>query len=106
MTSKQETLFDMKRKRNQNTYKNTVSRDGSLSVIIDPEIAERVRRYCQIKNLNCKKVVNEMIEMMIGELENTLIDTMSPDQMRDLLRKMSPEEIGNLLSRRKGGSNA
>ena len=99
MANKQETLFEMKRTRLQNTYKHTTSRDGSLSVILDPDVAERVRRYCQTMNLNCKKVVNEIVEESIAKLEETQVDAFTPEQMRMMLKKMSAKEIADVMNR-------
>jgi hypothetical protein len=63
-------------------------------------VAERVKRYCQIMNLNCKKVVNKIIDENMDKLEDAQVDALTPEQMRMMLKKMSAKEIADVMNRK------
>lgn len=69
MNSKQESLFkeDQRRTRNVEKYVRAKSRDGSLSIRLDPALAKKVRKYCRLKQLNCKKLIEKIIRKRIEE---------------------------------------
>ena len=94
MNNKQGSLFEEEQKRTRNVKKfvKSTSRDGSLSVIIDPDVACKVRRYCKLKNLNCKKLVSEIVAEKIDELEATKYDDMSRDDLLELIRRLEAEK--------------
>ena len=94
MSSKQETLFEEEQKRrtrNVETFVRTKSRDGSLSVTIEPDIARKLRKYCKTKNLNCKKVVEEILREKIEALESGRFNGMDKDAMLDYIRRLEAE---------------
>ncbi len=95
MSNKQETLFEDEQKRRTRkveTFVRTKSRDGSLSVTIDPDIAIKLRRFCRTKNLNCKKVVEEILREKIEALEAGRFDGMDKDSMIDYIRRLEAEK--------------
>lgn len=94
MSNKQESLFgeEQKRTRNVKRFVKSASRDGSLSVIIDPDVARKVRKYCKLKNLNCKKLVSEIVAEKIEELEAAKYDDMSREDLLELIRRMEAEK--------------
>ena len=94
MTSKQENLFaldEQKRKRKVDTFVKSKSKDGSLSVTIVPDVARRVRNYCKLKNLNCTKLICDIVAEKIAELEAAKYDDMSRDDLLDLIHRMEAE---------------
>ena len=94
MTSKQENLFaldEQKRKRKVDTFVKSKSKDGSLSVTIVPDVARRVRNYCKLKNLNCTKLICDIVVEKISELEAAKYDDMSRDDLLDLIHRMEAE---------------
>lgn len=94
MTSKQENLFaldEQKRKRKVDTFVKSKSKDGSLSVTIVPDVARRVRNYCKLKNLNCTKLICDIVAEKISELEAAKYDDMSRDDLLDLIHRMEAE---------------
>lgn len=95
MTSKQENLFSLdeqKRKRKADTFKKSKSKDGSLSVTIVPDVAKRVRNYCKMKNLNCTKLICDIVAEKISELEAAKYDDMSRDDLLELVKRMEAEK--------------
>ena len=94
MSNKQESLFKEEEKRTRNVEKfvRTKSRDGSLSVTIEPDIAQRIRKYCRAKNLNCKKLIEKIIREEIDELDAHRFDDMSRDDLLDLIKRMEAEK--------------
>lgn len=83
--NKQESLFVEKRTRKQDTYKKSESKDGTLSVTIDKEIAIPFKRYCARHNLNCKKVANRFIAEKLAELEKTEFESMSKEELIEMV---------------------
>lgn len=95
MSNKQETLFEeeqRQRTRNVETFVRTKSRDGSLSVTIEPYIAIKLRKFCKTKNLNCKKVVEEILREKIEALEAGRFDGMDRDALLDYIRRLEAEK--------------
>lgn len=95
MTSKQENLFaldEQKRKRKVDTFVKSKSKDGSLSVTIVPDVARRVRNYCKLKNLNCTKLICDIVAEKIAELEAAKYDDMSRDDLLELVKRMEAEK--------------
>lgn len=94
MSSKQESLFNDEQKRSRKVEKfvKSASKDGTLSVTIDAEIATRIRKYCRMKNLNCKKLVQQIISEKIDELEASRFDDMSREDLLELVKRMEAEK--------------
>lgn len=95
MTSKQENLFSLdeqKRKRKVETFVKSKSKDGSLSVTIVPDVAKRVRNYCKLKNLNCTKLICDIVAEKMSELEVAKYDDMSREDLLELIRRMEAEK--------------
>ena len=97
MSNKQETLFEEEQKqrtRNVETFVRVKSRDGSLSVTIDPDIAQNIRKYCKIKNLNCKKLIEQILEEEMEKRWPTRYDSMSREDLLKLVKRMEAEKEG------------
>ena len=95
MTSKQENLFaldEQKRKRKVETFVKSKSKDGSLSVTIVPDVAKRVRNYCKMKNLNCTKLICDIVAEKMSELEAAKYDDMSREDLLELVKRMEAEK--------------
>lgn len=95
MTSKQENLFSLdeqKRKRKVETFVKSKSKDGSLSVTIVPDVAKRVRNYCKMKNLNCTKLICDIVTEKMSELEAAKYDDMSREDLLELVKRMEAEK--------------
>lgn len=95
MTSKQENLFSLdeqKRKRKVETFVKSKSKDGSLSVTIVPDVAKRVRNYCKMKNLNCTKLICDIVAEKMSELEAAKYDDMSREDLLELVKRMEAEK--------------
>ena len=95
MTSKQENLFSLdeqKRKRKVDTFVKSKSKDGSLSVTIVPDVAKRVRNYCKMKNLNCTKLICDIVAEKMSELEAAKYDDMSREDLLELVKRMEAEK--------------
>lgn len=96
MNSKQESLFkdDQKRTRKVEKFVRTGSKDGTLSVIIDPDIAIRIRKYCRTRNLNCKKLIEKIIREKLDELEPARLEEMNKDELIAYIQRMEAEREG------------
>lgn len=92
--SDQTTLFDQtekKRTRVQKGFKKSHSKDGTLSIQIDTELAVRIRRHCQQMNINCKKFITDIIETSFEEIEAHKYDALTKEELIDMLRRMETE---------------
>ena len=98
----QRTLFDLeekKRTRAQIGYKRSASKNGSLSIHIDRDLACRVREYCQRENRNCKKVVMEWIEKGLANAEADMLKNLSENEAVIWMMNMSDEERNRIFKR-------
>ena len=92
IASKQASLFEEgKRTRNVEGFVKTNSKDGTLSVTIDPDLAGRIRKYCWTRNRNCKKLVNQIVREKMEELESSRFDDMSREDLMSLIVRMEAE---------------
>ena len=93
MNSKQESLFkeDRRRTRNVEKYVRAKSKDGSLSIRLEPDVSAMVRRYCKLKQVNCKKLLEKIIREKIRELEKEQFDNMSREDLIEVIQRMRKE---------------
>lgn len=87
---KKETLFEMeeiKQKRKVNFVDKT-SKNGELTVHVNADTAEDIKRYCNIHNLNCKQFINQVLKEHMKELEWTKYDDMPKEKLVELLKRM------------------
>ena len=94
MKNKQESLFEDKQKRTRNVdgFVKANSKDGSLSVRFAPDIAHRIRNYCWIRGLNCKKFANQQMRVRMDELEASQFDDMSREDLINLIKQMKEKD--------------
>jgi uncharacterized protein (DUF1778 family) len=87
---KQNTLFDTvesPKKRNVK-YVQKESKNGELTVHVNADTAEVIKRYCNIHNLNCKKFVNDVLTEHMKELAQTQYDDLPKEKLIELLKRM------------------
>jgi hypothetical protein len=94
VNSKQESLFkeDQRRTRNVEKYVRAKSKDGSLSIRLDPVLAKKVRKYCRLKQLNCKKLIEKIIREKIDELISSQFDGMTREDMAEVILRLQAEK--------------
>lgn len=93
MSNKQETLFEEQRRtRNVEKYVRAKSKDGSLSIRLDPALAKKVRKYCRLKQLNCKKLIEKIIREKIDELISSQFDGMTREDMAEVILRLQAEK--------------
>lgn len=86
------------RTRNEPEYRDTYSKDGTISTIIPKETAERVRRYCKAKNLNKTKFIERCCIERLDALEPELYQEMPKDVLIEwLLEEATKDELIELL---------
>lgn len=83
---------ETKRTRRKN-YVRSNSSDGRLHVSIEAETANKVKRYCEIRNLNCSEFVSGFLSEKMDELLHTKYDSMPREELIALLIKA--EEANN-----------
>ena len=74
--------------RNETKCRKTRSRDGSISPKLNVKISERITRYCELKNINRTKFVEQCCETTLDRLEQSLYEGMSKDELIVLLMSM------------------
>lgn len=75
----------MARSRNEKNYRNTKSKDGTLSPHISKKTAERIIRYCKANNLNKTKYIEECCNRCLDSDERNMYDLFSKEQLIDML---------------------
>lgn len=87
---KQNTLFDTADtpKMREMKYVQRESKNGELTVKVNADTAEVIRRYCNIHNLNCKKFVNDILTEHMKELDQTKYDDLPKEKLVELLKRM------------------
>lgn len=86
-------LFDSEEvKRTRKTaYINGKRKDGGLHVLLTPEIAVRVRKYCKLHNVNCSVFVNDMVFDRMKELAETQYDDLTKEELIALVKRLEKE---------------
>lgn len=83
------TLFDMgETKRRRANYVDKDSKTGELTVHVEPVTADRIKRYCRIHNMNCKRFVNELLDERMRDLEQTQYDDLTREELVALVKRM------------------
>ena len=91
METTQATLFaeeERKRTRKQETFRRSKSKDGTLSIQFDAELAAKIREHCRITNKNCTKFVSEILEKGLAEAEADMFNTMDRRELIDMIRRL------------------
>ena len=77
----------IRKQRNEENYRNVKSRDGVFSPHISRHTAERLTRYCQSKNINKTKFVEECINKQLDVLEREYYESLTKDELINLILK-------------------
>ena len=85
------TLFEFadtkERTRIVNGYVKSHSKDGRLHVDIDADVSEIIDRYCKLRNINRKRLVNQILAEKMNELEQKMYDDLTKDELINLLKE-------------------
>lgn len=86
---KERTLFDVNEPRKQKVfnYRNSKSKNGSLSLKLSPETAQAVKEYCHLNNLNCTKFVEQIMAEKMQELEQNKYDGLTKEELIEMLKE-------------------
>ena len=69
----------------ESTYRDTESRDGSISLKIYGKIVKRIKRYCRFMNLNKTKFIIQCVEEKLDELEPKIAESILREKSKDEL---------------------
>jgi len=75
------------RTRKEENYRHTKSKDGSLSIHLKREIAERLARYCRETNQNRTRFVESCIIERLDVVEKEFLEDKSKEELIDLLMR-------------------
>lgn len=78
----------MRKSRVETEYRHTCAKDGGITVHICRDIAERVRRYCQLTNQNKTMFVVRCVKERLDELEEKLAEEILREKTKDELIQM------------------
>ena len=81
--------MESKRKRNEDGYRDTESKDGTISSRIEWETAMRVKLICKHRNISKTKYINQAVK---EKLERDMKDTKVEISVQDLFNLINPEE--------------
>ena len=68
------------------------TKDGRLSLKLNPYIAQRLTRYCEATNQNRTAFVEMIIGKTITELETDMYDRLTKSQLIDLLKERDKQD--------------
>ena len=87
---KQNSLFDTDEtvRKRKVKYVQKESKNGELTVHINADTAEVIKRYCNIHSLNCKAFVNQVLTDHMKELDGTKYDDLPKEKLVELLKRM------------------
>ena len=71
--------------RKRENYRDTSSKDGSLTAHISAETAERVRVYCARQNVSTGKFIEDCIKAQLDILEREALNSMPKEMLIELL---------------------
>ena len=77
----------MRKQRNEENYRNVKSRDGVFSPHISKHTADRLARFCQSKNINKTKFVEECINNQLNTLEREYYESLTKEELIKLILK-------------------
>ena len=68
-----------------NSYRDTSSKDGSLTAHISFEVAERIRIYCSQQNIATGKFIEDCLKAQLDILEREAYNSMPKEMLIELL---------------------
>lgn len=75
----------MRKERTEVSCRNTKSKDGTFTPRINKPTAERLIRYCSLKDLNKTKFVEQCVNERLDALEREFFESMSKDELIDMI---------------------
>ena len=81
-----------KRTRKQETYRRSSSKDGSLSIKFEPDLAAEVRDWCWLTNQNCNKFAVKWIKKGLEEEEASMFQTKDRDGLIDMIKRLRSQQ--------------
>ena len=72
------------RTRNEDGYRHTLAKNGSLTVHLSPDITEKIMAYCQRNNLNKAKFVEDCVKKQLIVAEREELTKMDHDMLVEL----------------------
>lgn len=75
----------MRKERTEKTCRKTTSKDGTFNPRINKNTAERVIKYCLLKNINKTKFVEQCINERLDVLEREFYESLSKDELINMI---------------------
>ena len=73
------------RTRSEERYRNTNSKDGTLSVIISPEVASRIVEHCKRMDISKTKFVNAEMKKAMDRVENEWLLSLTKEELVEMI---------------------
>lgn len=73
--------------REQTKYRKRGRKDGRFSPNICEPTAERIRRYCEIKDINKTKFVEQCVNDRLDALEREFYDSLTKEELISIIMK-------------------
>lgn len=67
------------------TYRDTISKDGSLTPHLYNPVANRIRKYCESNNISISKFVTDCMNNQLDILEREAYNNMPKEMLIELL---------------------
>ena len=71
--------------RKSNGYRDTTSKNGSLTAHISAELSDRVRIYCSRQNIATGKFIEDCVSARLDVLEREALSSMPKEMLIELL---------------------
>jgi len=75
----------MRKAREERTYRETKSKDGTFSPILNKQISQRINRYCEAKNINRTVFVTEVLSERLNFLEREMLMEKSKEELVEII---------------------
>ena len=75
----------MRKERIEENYRDSRTKDGTFSPRINKATAERLTKYCRLKNINRTKFVEQCINDRLTVLEREFYENLSKDELINLI---------------------
>ena len=76
----------MRKKRNEESYRNTLSADGSFSPHISIKTSKRISAYCKLTNQNKTKFVEKCCNERLDVLETEYLISLSKEDLISIIQ--------------------
>ena len=75
-----------RKERTETNYRDTRSKDGTLSPIIGASTAARIRRHCARMNINKTKFIEGVLNKALDDLEEQYYQSLSKEELIELVK--------------------